>query len=172
MIKRRDLEVDNQKKEILLTEEGFKKIEDELELLKTVRRKEVAERIKVAISFGDISENSEYDEAKNEQAQLEERILKLENILRVAVIIDESTIDTNLVTVGSVVKIEFKDALTDEVEEDEYTIVGSAEADPSESKISNESPIGKALLGKVVGDEIDVQVPDGISKIKILEIRR
>jgi transcription elongation factor GreA len=172
MIKRRDLEVDNQKKEILLTEEGFKKIEDELELLKTVRRKEVAERIKVAISFGDISENSEYDEAKNEQAQLEERILKLENILRVAVIIDESSIDTNLVTVGSVVKIEFKDALTDEVEEDEYTIGGSAEADPSESKISNESPIGKALLGKVVGDEIDVQVPDGISKIKILEIRR
>ncbi|SKB43914.1 transcription elongation factor GreA [Acetoanaerobium noterae] len=164
--------MDNQKKEILLTEEGFKKIEDELELLKTVRRKEVAERIKVAISFGDISENSEYDEAKNEQAQLEERILKLENILRVAVIIDESSIDTNLVTVGSVVKIEFKDALTDEVEEDEYTIVGSAEADPSESKISNESPIGKALLGKVVGDEIDVQVPDGISKIKILEIRR
>ena len=164
--------MDNQKKEILLTEEGFKKIEDELELLKTVRRKEVAERIKVAISFGDISENSEYDEAKNEQAQLEERILKLENILRLAVIIDESSIDTNLVTVGSVVKIEFKDALTDEVEEDEYTIVGSAEADPSESKISNESPIGKALLGKVVGDEIDVQVPDGISKIKILEIRR
>ena len=164
--------MDNQKKEILLTEEGFKKIEDELELLKTVRRKEVAERIKVAISFGDISENSEYDEAKNEQAQLEERILKLENILRVAVIIDESSIDTNLVTVGSVVKIEFKDALTDEVEEDEYTIVGSAETDPSESKISNESPIGKALLGKVVGDEIDVQVPDGISKIKILEIRR
>ena len=164
--------MDNQKKEILLTEEGFKKIEDELELLKTVRRKEVAERIKVAISFGDISENSEYDEAKNEQAQLEERILKLENILRVAVIIDESSIDTNLVTVGSVVKIEFKDALTDEVEEEEYTIVGSAEADPSESKISNESPIGKALLGKVVGDEIDVQVPDGISKIKILEIRR
>ena len=164
--------MDNINKEVLLTEEGFKKIEDELELLKTVRRKEVAERIKVAISFGDISENSEYDEAKNEQAQLEERILKLENILRVAVIIDESSIDTNLVTVGSVVKIEFKDALTDEVEEDEYTIVGSAEADPSESKISNESPIGKALLGKVVGDEIDVQVPDGISKIKILEIRR
>lgn len=164
--------MDNQKKEILLTEEGFKKIEDELELLKAVKRKEVAERIKVAISFGDISENSEYDEAKNEQAQLEERILKLENILRVAVIIDESSIDTNLVTVGSVVKIEFKDMYSDDVEEDEYTIVGSAEADPSESKISNESPIGKALLGRVVGDEIDVQVPDGISKIKILEIRR
>ena len=164
--------MDNQKKEILLTEEGFKKIEDELELLKTVRRKEVAERIKVAISFGDISENSEYDEAKNEQAQLEERILKLENILRVAVIIDESSIDTNLVTVGSVVRIEVKDAVTGEVEEVEYTRVGAADADASEAKISNESPIGKALLGKVVGDEIDVQVPDGISKIKILEIRR
>ena len=164
--------MDNINKEVLLTEEGFKKMEAEVELLKTVRRKEVAGRIKIAISFGDISENAEYDEAKNEQAQLEERILKLENILRTAVIIDESTIDTNLVTVGSVVKIEFKDAFTQDVEIDEYTIVGSAEADPSESKISNESPIGKALLGKVVGDELDVQVPDGISRIKVLEIKR
>ncbi len=164
--------MDNQNKETLLTQDGYRKIEEELEVLKTVRRKEVAERIKVAISFGDISENSEYDEAKNEQAQLEERILKLENILRMAVVIDESTIDTTIVTVGSVVKIEFKDALTGEVEEDEYTIVGSAEADPSESKISNESPIGKALLGKSMGEEIDVQVPDGMSKIKILDIRR
>ncbi len=164
--------MDNINKEVLLTEEGFMKMEAEVELLKTVRRKEVAGRIKIAISFGDISENAEYDEAKNEQAQLEERILKLENILRTAVIIDESTIDTNLVTVGSVVKIEFKDAFTQDVEIDEYTIVGSAEADPSESKISNESPIGKALLGKVVGDELDVQVPDGISRIKVLEIKR
>ena len=164
--------MDNINKEVLLTEEGFMKMEAEVELLKTVRRKEVAGRIKIAISFGDISENAEYDEAKNEQAQLEERILKLENILRTAVIIDESTIDTNLVTVGSVVKIEFKDAFTQDVEIDEYTIVGSAEADPSESKISNESPIGKALLGKIVGDELDVQVPDGISRIKVLEIKR
>ena len=164
--------MDNINKEVLLTEEGFMKMEAEVELLKTVRRKEVAGRIKIAISFGDISENAEYDEAKNEQAQLEERILKLENILRTAVIIDESTIDTNLVTVGSVVKIEFKDAFTQDVEIDEYTIVGSAEADPSESKISNESPIGKALLGKVVGDELEVQVPDGISRIKVLEIKR
>lgn len=164
--------MDNINKEVLLTEEGYRKMEDEVELLKTVKRKEVAGRIKIAISFGDISENAEYDEAKNEQAQLEERILKLENILRTAVIIDESTIDTNLVTVGSIVRIEFIDTVTLEVEVDEYTIVGSAEADPSESKISNESPIGKALLGKVVGDEIDVQVPDGISRIKILEIKR
>ena len=164
--------MDNQKKEILLTEEGFKKIEDELELLKTVRRKEVAERIKVAISFGDISENSEYDEAKNEQAQLEERILKLENILRVAVIIDESSIDTNLVTVGSVVKIEFKDALTDEVEEDEYTIVGSAEADPMNSKISNESPVGMALMGKKKNDVVEAQTPAGVIKMKIMTVSR
>ncbi|SHH48041.1 transcription elongation factor GreA [Tepidibacter thalassicus] len=155
-------------KEILLTEEGYKKIEDELEFLKTVRRKEVAERIKVAISFGDISENSEYDEAKNEQAQLEERILKLENMLRKAVIIDESKVDLSVVTIGSIVKV--KDMDFDE--EVEYTIVGSAEADPYEFKISNESPVGKALLGRKVGDVVEVEVPDGIAKFEILEIRR
>lgn len=161
-----------QTKEVLLTEEGFKKIEDELEMLKTVRRKEVAERIKIAISFGDLSENSEYDEAKNEQAQLEERIIKLENILRHAVVIDESAIDGNTVTVGSIVKIEFQAPNEEEVDEDEYTIVGSAEADPSEGKISNESPIGRALLGKNAGDKVEVQVPDGIAKIKVIEISR
>lgn len=164
--------MENNKKEALLTQEGYKKIEDELEMLKSVRRKEVAERIKIAISFGDISENSEYDEAKNEQAQLEERINKLENLVRTAVIIDESAIDTNMITVGSIVKIEYRSMSDDEIEEDEYTIVGSAEADPSESKISNESPVGSSLLGKTVGDEIDVIVPDGIAKIKILEIKR
>lgn len=164
--------MDNNKKEALLTQEGYKKIEDELEMLKSVRRKEVAERIKIAISFGDISENSEYDEAKNEQAQLEERINKLENLVRTAVIIDESAIDTDVITVGSIVKIEYRSLADNEVEEDEYTIVGSAEADPSESKISNESPVGSSLLGKTVGDEIDVIVPDGLAKIKILEIKR
>ena len=156
------------KKEILLTQEGYDKLEEEVEFLKTVRRKEVAERIKVAISFGDISENAEYDEAKNEQAQVEERIMKLENMIRRAVIIDESSIDVNVVTIGSIVKVndlEFE-------EEDEYTIVGSAEADPYDGKISNESPVGKALLGRTVGDEVDVQVPDGTAKFKILEIRR
>ena len=157
-----------QKNEILLTQEGYNKLEEEVELLKTVRRKEVAERIKVAISFGDISENSEYDEAKNEQAQVEERIMKLENMIRKAVIIDESQIDLNVVTIGSIVKV--KDVEFDE--EVEYTIVGSAEADPYEGKISNESPVGKALLGKSVGEEVDVQVPDGIAKFKILEIKR
>lgn len=155
-------------KEILLTQEGYQKLEDEVEFLKTVRRREVAERIKVAISFGDISENSEYDEAKNEQAQMEERILKLESMIRRAVIIDESKIDSNTVTIGSIVKVndvEFE-------EEVEYVIVGSAEADPYEGKISNESPVGKALLGRAIGDIVDVQVPDGVAKFEILEIKR
>ncbi|CEN80602.1 transcription elongation factor GreA [[Clostridium] sordellii] len=155
-------------KEILLTQEGYQKLEDEVEHLKSVRRREVAERIKVAISFGDISENAEYDEAKNEQAQVEERIMKLENMLRKAVIIDESKIDSNIVTIGSIVKVndmEFE-------EEVEYTIVGSAEADPYEGKISNESPVGKALLGRAKGEVVDVQVPDGVAKFEILEIRR
>ena len=157
-----------QKNEILLTQEGYDKLEEEVEFLKTVRRKEVAERIKVAISFGDLSENAEYDEAKNEQAQVEERIMKLENMIRKAVIIDESQIDLNVVTIGSIVKV--NDVEFDE--EVEYTIVGSAEADPYDGKISNESPVGKALLGKTVGEEVDVQVPDGTAKFKILEIRR
>ncbi|GAA3641341.1 transcription elongation factor GreA [Asaccharospora irregularis DSM 2635] len=155
-------------KEILLTQEGYQKLEDELELLKVVRRKEVAERIKVAISFGDLSENAEYDEAKNEQAQVEERIIKLENMIRKAVIIDESKIDLNMVTIGSIVKV--KDIEYDE--EVEYTIVGSAEADPYDGKISNESPVGKALLGRCKGETVEVHVPDGIAKFEILEIRR
>jgi len=157
-----------EKKEILLTQEGYQKLEDELETLKTVRRREVADRIKVAISFGDISENAEYDEAKNEQAQVEERIIKLESMIRRAVIIDESTIDSNVVTIGSIVKVNDMDF----EEEVEYTIVGSAEADPYEGKISNESPVGKALLGRTIGDVVDVQVPDGVAKFEILEIRR
>lgn len=156
------------KKEILLTQEGYQKLEDEVELLKTVRRREVADRIKVAISFGDISENAEYDEAKNEQAQMEERILKLENMIRNAVIIDESKIDINVVTIGSIVKV--NDMEFDE--EVEYTIVGSAEADPYEGRISNESPVGRALLDTIVGQVVDVHVPDGVVKFKILEIRR
>ena len=159
-------------KEILLTQEGYDKIVEELEYLKAVRRAEVAERIKVAISFGDISENAEYDEAKNEQAQMEERIFKLENRLRAAKIIDESTIDHEKVTVGSIVKIEIKYPNDKTVETEEYTIVGSAEADPSEDRISNESPVGSALLGKKVGDKVSVNVPDGIAKAKVIGIRR
>ena len=155
-------------KQELLTQEGYNKLEEELEYLKAVKRKEVAERLKVAISFGDLSENAEYDEAKNEQAKLEEQILKLDEKLRKAVIIDESQIDLNIVTVGSIVKLyDF-----DFDEEIEYSIVGSAEADPFEGKISNESPVGKALLGARVGEVVEVQVPDGANKFKVLDIRR
>lgn len=155
-------------KEFLLTQEGYDKLEEELENLKVVKKKEVAERIKVAISFGDLSENAEYDEAKKEQAQVEERILKLENMVRKAVIIDESKIDLNVVTIGSIVKV--KDLEFDE--EVEYTIVGSTEADPYDGKISNESPVGKALLGRAAKEVVEVQVPDGVAKFEILEIRR
>ena len=155
-------------KQEILTQEGYNKIEEEVEYLKTVKRKEVAERIKVAISFGDLSENAEYDEAKNEQAKLEEQILKLDEKLRKAVIIDESQIDLDIVTVGCTVKVYD----TDFEEEVEYTIVGSAEADPYNGKISNESPVGRAFLGRHKDDEVEVQVPNGIVVYKILEIRR
>ena len=155
-------------KQELLTQDGYNKLEEELEYLKTVKRKEVAERLKVAISFGDLSENAEYDEAKNEQAKLEEQILKLDEKLRKAVIIDESQIDLDIVMVGSIVKLyDF-----DFDEEIEYSIVGSAEADPFEGKISNESPVGKALLSARVGEVVEVQVPDGANKFKVLDIRR
>lgn len=159
-------------KEILLTQEGYDKIVDELDYLKAVKRAEVAQRIKVAISFGDISENAEYDEAKNEQAQMEERIYKLESQLRSAKIIEDTGIDFDSVSVGVNVKIEMKDPSMKKAEVEEYTIVGSAEADPGLNKISNESPIGAALIGHKVGDKLSVQVPFGIAKIKILEITR
>lgn len=154
-------------KEIILTKQGLKKVEDELDELKAVKRKEVAEKIKQALAFGDISENSEYDEAKNEQAQVEERIAKLETMLRKARVIDESDISRDVVSVGSTVKV--MDLEFDE--EVEYTIVGSAEADPYELKISNESPVGKALIGSKVGETVEVQIPDGITKYKVLEIK-
>ena len=155
-------------RDVVLTVNGLKKIEEELEQLKTVRRKEVAERIKQAIAFGDISENSEYDEAKNEQAQVEERILKLESMLKKARVIDEDDISTDVVSIGSTVAV--KDIEFDE--DVEYTIVGSAEADPYELKISNESPVGRALIGKKIGDIVEVQIPDGVTKYEVLEIKR
>lgn len=147
-------------KDVFLTVEGLKKLEDELDLSKAVKRREVAERIKVALDFGDISENSEYDQAKNEQAQLEERISKLEMMLRNARVIDEDDISTDIVGIGS--KVLVKDIEYNE--EMEFTIVGSAEADPYEGRISNESPVGSALLGNKSGDIVDVMVPDGIIK--------
>lgn len=155
-------------KDVFLTAEGLDKLENELDELKSVRRKEVAERIKQALDFGDISENAEYDQAKNEQAKLEERIARLETILRNAKLIDEDEITTHVVGIGS--KVVVKDLEYDE--EMEYTIVGSAEADPYCGKISNESPLGKSLLGSKSGEVIDVQVPDGVIKYKVLNITR
>ena len=155
-------------KQELLTQEGYNKLEEELEYLKTVKRKEITEKIKVALGYGDLSENSEYDEAKNDQAFTEGRIIQLENMLKNAVVVDESEIPKDKVSVGSIVKVmdyEFD-------EEVEYTIVGSAEADPMNFKISNESPVGSALLGKKVGDVVEVAVPSGVSKFEVLEIRR
>ena len=155
-------------KEILLTEEGYKKMEAELEKLKTETRAEIAERIKVALGFGDLSENSEYDEAKNAQAENEVKIAELEAKLRFAKIIDDSEIDTKKVQVGNTVKVldmEFD-------EEVEYTIVGTTEADITQNKISNESPIGSALLGAKKNQVVEVQVPAGVSKYKILSIAK
>ena len=152
--------------EILLTQEGYDKIVRELEDLVTVKRREVAERIKEAISYGDISENSEYDSAKNEQAELEDRIHKLENMLRKAKIIDDSEISEDRVSVGLKVKIKEKES----GEEIEYSIVGSTEADPFEGKISNESEVGRTLLGKKKDDEVEVHVPDGTFVYKIVDI--
>lgn len=158
----------SEKKKYLMTYEGVKKLEDELEYLKTVRRKEVTEKIKVALGYGDLSENSEYDEAKNDQAFVEGRIVQLEAMLKNAEVVDESEIPSDIVSVGSKVKV--KDYDFDE--EVEYSIVGSAEADPMNYKISNESPVGKALLGKKVGDIVEVAVPDGVNKFEILGIGR
>lgn len=155
-------------KEVIMTVDGLKKIEDELEYLKTVRRKEVAEKIKAALAFGDISENSEYDEAKNDQADLEKRIMKLEGLLSNARIIDESEIKTDEVSIGSIVTV--KDMDYDEITQ--YAIVGATEADPYENRISNESPVGKSLIGKKVGDVIEVAVPDGFAKFEIQKIGR
>ncbi|MCL1983320.1 MAG: transcription elongation factor GreA [Clostridiales bacterium] len=152
--------------EILLTKVGYDRVVAELENLVTVRRKEVAERIKEAISYGDISENSEYDSAKNEQAELEDRINRLENMLRKAKIINESEISNDRVSVG--LKVLVRDETSGE--EVEYIIVGSTEADPFEGKISNESSLGAALLGKKKNDQIEIQVPDGMFKYVIVDI--
>lgn len=156
-------------KEVILTQDGLKKLEDELEMLKSVKRREVAERIKVAIGYGDISENSEYEDAKNEQAFIEGRIITLEKLLRNARIINSDEIVTDIVSIGATVIVEdmeFGDTM-------EYTIVGSAESNPSQNKISNESPVGKAILGKQKGTTVDVSVPaGGVIQYKILEIKK
>lgn len=153
-------------KEVILTPEGLKKLEEELEHLKSVKRREVAERIKIAIGYGDISENSEYEDAKNEQAFVEGRIITLEKMLRNARIINNEDVDVNTVSIGSVVilkDMEFGDTV-------EYTIVGTAESDPFQNKISNESPVGKAILGKKKGSQVEVNVPAGTIQYQIIDI--
>lgn len=155
-------------KQIILTQEGLKKLEEELENLKSVKRREVAERIKVAIGYGDISENSEYEDAKNEQAFIEGRVLTLEKMLRNARIINNDDIDIDTVSIGSIVTVEdleFRDTM-------EYAIVGTAESDPLQNKISNESPVGRAILGKKIGTVVEVNVPAGIIQYKILDIKK
>jgi transcription elongation factor GreA len=154
-------------KDVILTPEGLEKLKDELETLSTARRREVAERLKEAREFGDISENSEYDDAKNEQAMLESKIAQLQEKLRMATVIDSKELSTEVVQVGSVVHV--KDEKTGKSVK--YTIVGSAEANPEESKLSNESPVGRALIGHKRGDTVAVQVPRGPArKLKITKI--
>lgn len=157
-----------EEREIMLTEEGYNKLEEELKLLKGPRKMEVAERIKVAREFGDLSENSEYDEAKNEQALLEARILEIETTLRLAKVVDDDGVSTRKVGVGTAVTVydyEFDEEVT-------YGIVGASEVNMAENKISNESPVGKALIGKKKGDEFEVETPAGVSKYKVVAIKR
>jgi transcription elongation factor GreA len=154
-------------KDVLLTPEGLDKLKAEIEYLSNEKRREVAERIKEAREFGDISENSEYDDAKNEQAMLEARIASLEDKLRSATVIDASELDSNVVRVGSLVSV--KDESSGKSLK--YTIVGSTEADPSQNRLSNESPVGKALLGRKKNDSVKVQLPNGKAReLKITKI--
>ena len=155
-------------KKVILTYEGLKKMEEELESLKTVRRKEVAEKIKEARGQGDLSENAEYDAAKEEQAEIESRIVLLEKMLRNAEVIDDDEVNNDIVSVGSIVKLydfEFE-------EEVEYSIVGSAEADPMNGKISNESPVGLRLIGHELGETVIIETPSGELKFRIDEIKK
>lgn len=153
-------------KEVIMTVNGLKKLAEELEELKTVKRKEVAERIKQAIEFGDINESSEYEDAKNEQAFIEGRILTLEKMLRNAKVINGENLGSEVVSIGSTVKL--KDL--EHGDEIKYTIVGSVEADPANNKISNESPVGKAIIGQPKGSVVEVSVPDGKLKYQITDI--
>ncbi len=154
--------------EILLTQEGYDKIVQELEELVSIRRHEVSERLKEAISYGDLSENAEYDAAKNEQAELEEKIYKLETMIKNAKIIDENDITNEYVDIGLTVKVKVQET----GDEDEYTLVGTTEADPFKGKISNESPVGAALIGEKKGSVVEIIVPAGVFHYEILDIYR
>ncbi len=155
-------------KQYKLTPQRLKELQEELNYLKTVREREVAEQIKEARSFGDLSENSEYDEAKNEQGKLYSRIAEVEAVLANYVVIEEKEYAANAVSLGSLVKVLDRDL----GEEETYHVVGSQEADPMNGRISEDSPFGKALLGKVVGDEVEVEAPMGILKYKVLDIQK
>ena len=155
-------------KQVILTDEGLRNLENELDELKTVKRKEIAEKIKVALSFGDLSENSEYDEAKNDQAMTEARIAEIEAMLKNVKIINEDELSTEIIHVGS--KIVVKDIEFDEILN--YRIVGSSEANPSSGRISDESPVGKGLLGHRVGEKVDIETPGGIVTYEIIEISK
>ena len=153
---------------MIVTQEGYDKLVAEHEELTAVRRLEVAERLKEAISYGDLSENAEYDAAKNEQAELEERILKLENMIRNSQILDESEISSDRVNLGHTVKVEYTD--TGDIET--YKIVGSNESDPLNGMISTESAVGRGLIGIGIDEEVDIEIPDGMIRLKVLEITR
>jgi transcription elongation factor GreA len=155
-------------REIILTPEGFQRLKEEIEYLSSVKRDEVAERIRASRDFGDISENSEYDDAKNEQAMLEARIYSLEERLRSAIVIDSDQIGTDVVGVGT--KVTLQDMQRGDVVQ--YAIVGSSEADPSAHKLSNESPVGRAIMGHKPGDKVTVAVPQGSKKFKVLAIEK
>ena len=152
-------------KDIILTQEGLEKLQSELDFLSTEKRREVAERIREAREFGDIAENSEYDDAKNEQAMLEARIAQLEDKLRSATVIDSSAVSTDVVGVGSIVHVKDESGKSTK-----YTIVGSAEASPADMRLSNESPVGKALLGRKRGEEVQISTPKGQRRLKITKI--
>ena len=154
-------------KDVILTQTGYEKLKATISELETVKRREVAERIKAAREFGDISENSEYDDAKNEQALLETRILRLKEQLRGARVIDTSDIPKDVVSIGSKVKVKY----VDDGETDEYEIVGSAEADPGNRRLSNESPVGQAVLGHKKGEVVEVAAPSGSIKLQIVSIK-
>ncbi len=152
----------------VVSAEGMRKMEEQLQYLSTIRRAEVAEMISVARGFGDLSENAEYDEAKNEQSRLEAQIIDLENIIRTALVFDDSNVSTDRVNIGTTVRV-FDKTLDEEAE---YTIVGARESDPMNNKISNESPMGAALLGKKKGQLVKVAAPAGLIELKIIEIHR
>jgi transcription elongation factor GreA len=155
-------------KDVILTPQGYEALKDELDTLRTDRRREIAERIRIAREFGDIAENAEYDDAKNEQAMVEHKIAQLEDRLAHARVIDTEDVDTSVVSVGSVVRLRDVDAK----QTVEYHIVGSAEANPAEQKLSNESPVGKAIMGRKKGETVEVTTPRGsVVKFKIMEIK-